>query len=206
MAEVAEIHVAYNRQMLGRLIVLYGVLCILCLPMFVLMSGGSLYFLFTENWPVRLFGLLGLFVATLVAIAIRHFFDYVARLWQGLRQGEPAIIINGIGIVDNISAYPAGQLAWSEIERMYPWTSEARLLSNRFFKTPILAKRRFIVIKMKDTTYLKRLPWFQSFWIRVDNYYGRGQWILVPESYLEITADELMQRLNRFYTTQVRGY
>ena len=129
----------------------------------------------------------------------------MTTLRRGLLYNDPAIVINKDGIVDNASGYMVGQIAWHEIERMHPWSMEARFLQNRFFKTPIIARHPGFVIVFKNKAYLERLPQTKSFWMRVDHITGYGKWLFVPGSLLGVTPDELMRRLNSFYIAEVRG-
>jgi len=206
MAEDAAIQIAYNRKALGQLVAFYRVFCVLLLPMIVFLGGGAIHLTLTKSWPNRLLGSLGLLEVVLLAALLPYFFGYVSTLRQAFQRNEPAMTANKTGVVDHASGYRVGQIAWDEIQRMGPWTREVRLLSNRFFKTPIIAKHRFFVIALKDRAYLERLPRFTSFCLKMDTNHGQGRWLLVPEYLLEITSDEVMTRLNRFYTTQVRGY
>ena len=205
MAEGIAIQIAYDRKALGRLIAVYSVLCILLLPMIIFLGGGFFYLGLTMSWPNRILSILGLLEAGVLVIGTPYLLSYLSTLQRSLRLGEPAFIINRTGIVARASGYMVGQLAWDEIQKMYLWTDERCLISNRLFKTRIIAKYRMIVIVMKDKSYLERLPPFTAFQIKIDNRCKNGKLVLVPEYLLEITSGELMAQLNRFYTAEVRG-
>ena len=152
-------------------------------------------------------------ILALTLLVVMHVLPYllwVGIITRGLRRKGAAIIVNQIGIIDNASDYTLGQLGWEEIEKMYPWDWKSRLLSDRWEKMPVLSKERGIVVELKDGVDLQRLllgkprfirsltrPWYVG---------GRGRWLFIPEMVLTVTADDLMTRLNDFYTTQVRGY
>ena len=205
MAEDAAIQIAYDRKALSRLIALYGVLCVALLPMITLLGWAFFHFMMAKNWPNRILGFLGLLEAGVLVVGIPYLFSYLSILRRSLRLGEPAFIINRTGIVARASGYMVGQLTWDEIQKMYLWTDERRLMSNRLFKTRIIARYRMIVIVMKDKSYLERLPRFTAFQIKIDNRCKNGELVLVPEYLLEITSDEVMAQLNRFYIAEVRG-
>ncbi len=99
--------------------------------------------------------LLGLLEVGVLMIGIPYFSGYVSSLRRAFQRNEPAMILNKTGLVDYASGYMVGQLAWDEIQSMYPWTREHRLLPNRFFRTPIIAKHRFFCVVLKEKAYLK---------------------------------------------------
>ena len=200
MNEDAAISISWNRRMLARLVALYTVLCIIILPGIILFLGGTIYLALTKSW----FSLLGLLETSVIIACLPFLLYYVSTLWRSLRQGEPAIIINKTGIADHVSNYMVGQLAWNEIQRMHPWTLEYRLLPNRFYKMPVVARHPGFVIVLKDKTYLQRLPRSKVLQIKIDNVGDNGRWIFISENFLDVTADELVRRINQFYTTQVR--
>ena len=88
---------------------------------------------------------------------------------------------------------------------MHPWTLEFRLLPNRYFRTPVLAKHRGVVIILKENYLLKQAPWLKPLWLRLRDKRGRYHWIFVPEKMIETSPEEMVERINHFYTTQVRG-
>lgn len=202
MAEDAVVEIAYNRKMLGRLMALYGILCVINLSMAIFLGGLTIYLALTRSW----FSLLSLLVASAAGFTVPYFFGLVTTLGRGLLHSNAAIVVNRSGIIDNASGYIVGQIAWHEIQRMHPWTIEFQLLPNRFFKTPTFARHPGFVIVFKDKAYLERLPYTKSLWIRIDSVTGGGSWLFVPGRFLGVTPDELMRQINRFYTTQVRGY
>jgi hypothetical protein len=205
VAEDAAIQIAYNRRMLGQLVVFYRVFCILLLPMIVFLGGGAIHLTLIKSWPNRLLGLLGLLEVGVLVIGVPYFFGYVSSLRRAFQRNEPAMIINRTGIVDHVSTYMVGQIAWDEIQRIGPWTRERRLIPNPFLKTPLISKYRFVAIVMKDKAYLERLPRLKSLQLRIDANACYGRQLLVPENFLEINADELLTRLNDFYMKEVRG-
>ena len=200
MAENAEISIPYNQRTLTWLAAIYSVLCVIAIVGSFLFAGETVYLALTRSW----FSLLGLLETIVVGTCVPYFLGAVSTLWRGLRFGEPAIVINKVGIVDHASTYMVGQLAWDEIQRMHPWTMERRVLPNRFFKTPIARHPGFVIV-LKDRAYLRGLSQIKSFWIKVDDITGRGRWLFVPAKSLGVTPGELMAQLNRFYIAEVRG-
>ncbi len=205
MAEDAAIQIAYNRKALSRLIVLHAVLCVALLPMTAFLGWAFFDFVMAKGWPNRILGFLGLFEIGVLIAGTPYLVSYLSTLRRSLRLGEPALVINRTGIVARASGYMVGQLAWDEIQKMHLWTDERRLISNRFFKTRIIARYRMIVIVMKDKSYLQRLPRVTAFQIKIDNRCRNGGLVFVPEYLLEITSDEVMTRLNAYYIAEVRG-
>jgi|GEM_PF-7074042 len=141
-----------------------------------------------------------------------HLSDYARWLgicWRGLRRQGAALVVNQAGLVDNASEYALGQLTWDEIEKMYPWDWNSRLLVGWWRIMPIISKQRGIVVILKDGVNFQHLLRSKSKIIRLlsKQWYvaGRGRWLFIPEMVLTVTADEMMTQLNRFYSAEVRG-
>ena len=133
----------------------------------------------------------------------------VAIISGGLRKKVPAIVVDHGGVADNASQFALGQLAWDQIEKMYPWTWIMRLFENRWLRMPAIYTERGFVIVLKNNpdltaqiqskSWIKRTP-FEVEWAR-----GR-RWLFVPEAVLPVTVNALMEQINKFYIAEVRGY
>jgi len=176
---------------------------------------GSFAFMLL-SWDLLLVRVIGqnwawvvLVLISFVALHTTSYSQWVGTLGRGLRRRGTALVINQEGIVDNASDYTLGQLTWGEIEKMYPWDWKTWLLVNRPSKMPVLTKERGIVIVFKDEIDFepryRNKPWITRSAYKEKLGRGRKRWIFIPDVLLTVTADELMTRLNDFYTTQVRG-
>jgi hypothetical protein len=193
----------FDRAKMRRRLATYSV--VLLAGIAFMFFGLSLSHLVGQGW-------VGWLVLTLIIVVEVHLLDYavwVGVLGRGLRRKEPALVINETGIIDNASDIAPGQLAWGEIEKMYPCDLNSRLLLNWWTKMPVISKQRGITVILKGGVDLQRCltgkPKFVQSLTRQWHVSGRGRWLFIPEMALAVTADEAMQRLNDFYTTQVRG-
>ena len=150
-------------------------------------------------------------VLVLMALLEVRLLDYV--LWvgvliRGLRRQKAAFVVNEAGIIDNASESAVGQLAWGEIEKMYPSNWNSRLLLNWWKRMPVISRQRGVVVVLKDDVDLQHCLAGKSKLVRslMRQWYesGRGRWLFIPEMAIAVTADEMMTRLNDFYATQVR--
>lgn len=173
---------------------------------FLAVSGGLVLSRVGKGWV----GWLVLVLIYVVGVHVIESARWVGALGRGLRRQEPALAINETGVVDNASDIAPGQLAWNEIEKMYPSEWKLRLLLDWWRRMPVISKQRGIVVILKDDVNFQRCllgkPRFTQWLTRPWYVGGRGRWLFIPEIVLTVSADELMLRLNDFYTTQVRGY
>lgn len=143
-------------------------------------------------WACNLLGILVLVtVFSSSAFVRRH--DLLARCWK--RQ-EPALIVNPEGIIVNALSQPSGQIAWQDIEKMYPTELTERLFRSIWQKMPVVSKQRGLAIILKAGTDFQRRYRDSGIW--------KVEWLFIPETLLTTTADDVMVRLNKFYVTQVR--
>ncbi len=135
--------------------------------------------------------------------------QWVGVLVRGLKRADEAVCVNQKGLVDNASGYALGQLAWDEIEKMYPSDLDIRLFASWWDRMPVISKQRGVVVMLKDGVDFQRClrgkpkliqslsrPWYAA---------GRRRWLFIPEMALAVTADELMTRLNAFYIAEMRS-
>lgn len=193
----------FDRAKMRRRLATYSV--VLLAGIAFMFFGLSLSHLVGQGW-------VGWLVLVLIYVVWIHLIEplrWVGVLWRGLRRQEAAIVVNQSGVVDNASEYVLGQLSWDEIEKMYPYDWNSRLLLNWWKRMPVISKQRGIAVVVKDGIDLQHLVHGKSRLIRslTRQWYvsGRGRWLFIPEMVLAVTADELMKSLNDFYTTQVRG-
>ena len=150
-------------------------------------------------------------ILLLASVVFGNFIDYLR--WAGIlgrslmRQGT-AVVINREGLVDNATDYALGQITWSEIEKMYPWSWKNHLVSDWLQKMPVICEQRGLMIVLKDGAdfqdRLRHKSWirreaFKSLFVR-----GQKRWLFVPEMLLDTSAGDLMKRLNGFYSAEVR--
>ena len=124
------------------------------------------------------------------------FFEYAMALKRGLKQKTPAVVISHTGITDNASQFAFGQLAWDQIEKMYPYDVKTHLITNWWTKMPVVFKQRGVAIQLKDDANLSNV-WYRS---------GKRRWLFIPEMTLPVTANDLMSQINKFYVAEVREY
>ena len=189
------------RQYLLKFLAIFLGVMVSALTVMVLLQAHAA----TTGWPKLLVTLLTGFVI----VQAMDYVEYIGLLSRGLGKKIPAVVINQIGIQDNASKFSLGQLAWSEIEKMYPCDCKSRLLANRWRKMPVIFKQHGITIILKDSADLRHLQankprWVQKLsqeWYRPRN----GRWLFIPEMLLDTPAIEVMERLNQFYVAEVRG-
>lgn len=160
----------------------------------------------TPQW----LGWLVLLFAVAVFAQVVVFLEHAGTLGRGLAKKASAVIINSSGVVDNASRLAPGQLAWVEIERMYPYEVKTHLIAAQWKKIPVTTRQRGVAILLKDSADLRHLlvakPWLirllQKEWYRS----RKRRWLFIPEMVLPVTAHDLMRQINTFYVAEVRGY
>lgn len=122
----------------------------------------------------------------------RH--DLLARC---CKRSGPALIVNPDGIIVNALSQTSGQIAWQDIEKMYPMELTERLFQSNWQKMPVVSKQRGLAIILKTGTDFQQRYRDSGRW--------KVQWLFIPEMMLTTTADGVIGRLNEFYIAQVRG-
>ncbi len=147
-------------------------------------------------------------ILLITSVSFLEYVRWAGILGRALRRRGNAFAVNKLGVVDNATDYAFGQLAWNEIEKMYPWSWTTRLLGNRWKQMPVICTERGIVIVLKDNADLRARVQNKS-WIRRSAFeaeFAQGRrWFFVPEAVLPVTASDLMKQINEFYMTQVRA-
>ncbi len=184
------------------------------LTFYSISSGAFLSILFPGYWAsshvygISWAGWLVLAIMFIVGVPLIQNARWVGAFGRGLKRKGAAVIVNKNGIVDNASDCAVGSLAWDEIETMYRWDLNSRLLVNWWERMPVISRQRGIVVILKDSANLQRLLLAKPRLIRLlsKQWYvsGRRRWLFIPEAMLTVSADELMRRLNLFYVTEVR--
>ncbi len=158
-----------------------------------------------NNWLRLLSTVLLLLVVRQVMVLV----EPIAIISSGLKKKMPAIIVDHAGLVDNASVFAVGQLAWDQIEKMYPKSWTMRLFKNRWLRTPVIYNGRGVLIILKDNGDLQARIQSKS-WLKKTSFetgFARGRrWLFIPEMVLPITAYDLMSQINKFYVAEVRGY
>lgn len=195
----------FDRANIRRRLIFYGALFLVGITFVILSTGWFLSRAGGTGW------LRALAILVIIAFEVRLVEGawWVGVLSRGIRRKDAAIVVNDNGVVDNASVYALGELAWNEIEKIYPSDWNSRLIPN-WKKTPVISRQRGIVVILKDSANLQRLllakprltrllskQWYVS---------GRRRSLFIPEAMLTVSADELMRRLNLFYVTEVRGH
>lgn len=195
----------FDRAKMRRRLIIYSVILVGGLLLVALSGGWALSHIAGLGWTrIIIFVLM---ITTLVRLI--DYARWVGAFGRGVRRKGPAIVINEVGVVDNASDIAPGQLAWGEIEKIYPCDWNSRLLVDRWTKMPVISKQRGVTVILKDGVDFQHLLLKRPKIIRLlsKEWYasGRGRWLFIPETMLTVTADELMRQLNSFYVAEVRG-
>lgn len=199
------ISVGFNRPKMRSCLVTYGALLVAEVAVAVIACCLSMSHSAFPQWAQWLM----LPLMFLMLVPIFEYTQWVGDLWRGLKRKNPAFIINQTGIVDNASNFCLGQLTWDEIQKMYPWDWNSRLILNWWTKMPITIKQRGVVILLKDGVdfqhRVRRNPWIVRLLMKGWCMKERKRWLFIPEMLLDVTAEEFMQGINSFYISQVRN-
>ena len=127
-------------------------------------------------------------------------------LLGGLKRRGAALVVNHTGIVDNATEYVLGQIAWAEIEKMYPSVLATPLLTN-WWKMPTVDRQRGVVVVLKDGVDFHSRTGRRARFVKsaLNTRFGpdKSRWLFIPEMLLATTAGDVIRRLNEFYVTQV---
>ncbi|MGI4790029.1 MAG: hypothetical protein ACRYFS_14405 [Janthinobacterium lividum] len=206
MEAAKSVAIGYNRLMVRKRTFYF-------LLLFLAFSIGSIfpYFvlldLFRHSWiPIGYALIFTIFLGGTTSTLPPGCGAVILCYWRNLPHEQPAFLIEKNGILANAAGNPYGLLKWDEITQIRPWTAEYRFFPNRLFKTPLIYKEPGVAIVFKENIEIKRNPAWRRLYTKREAKSGRGTWHFVPEALLAVTTTELIQQINQFYATQVRGH